>query len=286
MGYSLDTTGSRQGSQREMHSYHRHPKDALMYPWSKRTLFLGSLPEPVQVAYGAATLVVSLGGAIFFSAAKGSVRCHSFVIPAGLSVTIDARSEVVAICHLDVLGEDYLRISGCLRGASQGVGIELREEADFKAEFTALHSQPVSSDDACQRLDRLLDYAYANGDSTSSIDGRITQVVARIRQCFQENLPVGTLAEVAELSVPRLVQLFKLQTGVPIRRFRLWHRMYESVISIGRGENLTTAALDAGFSDLPHYSNYFCSMWGVPPSRLFGKGMQARIVLPSERDIP
>jgi AraC-like DNA-binding protein len=269
-----------------MHAYHRHLKDALMYPWSKRTLFLGPLPAPVQVAYGAATLVVSLGGAIFFSAGKTLVRCHSFVIPAGLSVTIDARSEVVAICHLDVLGEDYLRISGCLQNESEGVGIELRDEADFKAEFSALHSQPASSDDTYQRLDRLLDYAYANGDSASNIDGRISHVVARIRQCFQENLPVGALAELAELSVPRLVQLFKLQTGVPIRRFRLWHRMYESVISIGRGENLTDAALNAGFSDQPHYSNYFCSMWGVPPSRLFGKGMQARIVLPSERDIP
>lgn len=269
-----------------MHAYHRPLKDALMYPWSKRTLFLGPLPAPVRVAYGAATLVVSLGDAICVSAGKRVVRCHSFVIPAGLCVTIDARSEVVAICHLDVLGEDYLRISGCLRDESEGVGIELRDEADFRDQFTSLYRQPAGSDDAYRRLDRLLEYGYANGDTASAIDGRITHVVARIRQSFQENLPVAALAEMTELSVPRLVQLFKLQTGVPIRRFRLWHRMYESVISIGRGENFTEAALNAGFSDLPHYSNYFCSMWGLPPSRLFGKGMHARIFLPSGHDAP
>jgi AraC-like DNA-binding protein len=264
-----------------MHAYHRHIKGALMYPWSKRTLFLGALPAPVQVAYGAATLIVSLGGPICFTAGKRVARCHSFVIPAGLSVTIDARSETVAICHLDVLGEDYLCISGCLRDESEGIGVELCDEADFRDQFTSLYNQPASSDDAYQRLDRLLEYGYANGDAASVIDGRITHVVARIKQCIQENLPVCALAEEAQLSVPRLVQLFKLQTGVPIRRFRLWHRMYESVISIGRGENFTDAALNAGFSDLPHYSNYFCSMWGVPPSRLFGKGTQARIFLPS-----
>lgn len=264
-----------------MYVYQQHLRDTLMYPWSKRTLFLGLLSEPVRVAYGAATLVVSLDKPIYFSAGKQVTRCHSFVIPAGQSVTIDSRGEVVAICHLDVFGEDYLHIVGCLRSESEGVGVELREEADFKEELGALYRQPASSDDAYYRLDRLLAYGYANGDGVWTIDGRITQVVASIKQSFQENLPVSALAAMAELSVPRLVQLFKLQTGVPIRRYRLWHRLYESVLSIGRGENLTDAALNAGFSDQPHYINYFCSMWGVSPGRLFGKGLQTRIVLPS-----
>jgi AraC-like DNA-binding protein len=203
------------------------------------------------------------------------------VIPAGQSVTIDSRGEVVAICHLVVFGEDYLHIGGCLRSEFEGIGVELRDEADFKEELGALYRLPASSDDAYYRLDRLLAYGYANGNDVSTVDGRITQVVASIKQSFQENLPVAALAEMAQLSVPRLVQLFKLQTGVPIRRYRLWHRLYESVLAIGRGENLTDAALSAGFSDQPHYSNYFCSMWGVPPGRLFGRGLQARIVLPS-----
>ena len=34
---------------------------ALMYPWEKRTLFIGRLPEPLYAAYGAATLLLSLG---------------------------------------------------------------------------------------------------------------------------------------------------------------------------------------------------------------------------------
>lgn len=263
-----------------MHAYQPHLRETLMYPWNKRTLFLGPLADPVHVAYGAATLVVSLGGPILFSAGKQTRCCHSFLIPAGHCVSIDARGEEVAICHLDVLGEDYFYIGGCLRGESDGVKTDLYDEADFKEVFTSLYRQPADSDETYTRLDRLLAYGYSNSD-VSSIDKRIIQVVDHIKNSFQENLPIEVLAEVAGLSVPRLVQLFKHQTGVPIRRFRLWHRMYESVLSLGRGENYTDAALNSGFSDLPHYSNYFCSMWGVPPSRLFGKGIQARIVLPS-----
>jgi AraC-like DNA-binding protein len=262
-----------------MYAYHPCPRHALMYPWGKRTLFLGPLTGPVQVAYGAATLVVSLGKPILFAAGGQVIRCHSFVIPAGLAVTIDACSEVVAICHLDVFGEDYLRLSGCARARSEGVDIELREEAHFKDQLSAFYNQPRGSDDTYRQLDQLLACGYAHLDAAPVIDGRIISVVEHIKQCVDENLPIKALAEVAGLSVPRLVQLFKLQTGVPIRRFRLWHRLYESVLSIGRGENFTEAALNAGFSDSSHYSSYFCSMWGVPPSRLFGKGIQARIVL-------
>jgi AraC-like DNA-binding protein len=254
-----------------------------MYPWPKRTLFMGRLLEPLTVCYGAATLLVSLGRPVMIAVAGRATQGCSFLLPAGMQVTINAGSEIMAIFHLDVLGDDFKRFQGCFsqpRGAALLHG--LSDEADYRAVLANLYHQPVESTAAHKQLDDLLEYSFSQVESRSLIDPQVMRTVDHIKLHFQDNIPIGELARRVHLSTPSLVRKFKQQSGVPIRRFRLWHRIYESMIFISEGQSLTDAALSAGFSDSSHYTHTLQAMWGVSPSCLFSRGIGARIVPPED----
>ena len=56
--------------------------------------------------------------------------------------------------------------------------------------------------------------------------------------------------------------------GVPIRRYRQWHRLFVTAVGVTQGLSLTTAALEAGFTDSAHFSRTFRSILGMPPSAM------------------
>jgi AraC-like DNA-binding protein len=60
-------------------------------------------------------------------------------------------------------------------------------------------------------------------------------------------------------------------TGVPLRRYKLWIGMGAAMRAIARDDSLTTAALEAGFSSSAHFSAAFREMFGLEPSR-FARG--------------
>jgi len=104
--------------------------------------------------------------------------------------------------------------------------------------------------------------------------------VEHIKQTVDDNLSVEDLASLVNLSVPRLVQLFKQQTGVPMRRFRLWHRLYVTAVKMGKGESLTQAAISAGFTDSSHFSHTFRDMLGMSPTAVFAQPNELKIMVP------
>lgn len=258
-------------------------KPAFMYPWAKRTLFVGSLPEPVTAAYGAATLVIALGRAIQVRAAGKTHSGLSFLIPPGVSVSISASHDPIAIFHLDVLGDDYTRFDGCFTQNCAGSAIhcELRDEADYRTLLGDLYHQPASSSVTYQRLDGLLEYSFEKAGATSVIDRHVINVIDHIKSHYQDNIPIEQLARRVNLSTPSLIRKFKQQSGIPIRRFRLWHRIYESMICISAGQNLTDAAMSVGFNDSSHYTHTLQAMWGVSPSTLFSREISAEIIPPT-----
>ena len=80
------------------------------------------------------------------------------------------------------------------------------------------------------------------------------------------NQSIEFLAEQVGLSVPRLTQLFRQKIGIPIRRYRQWHRLFVTSVGVARGMNLTDAAMAAGFTDSAHFSHTFRSIIGMSPS--------------------
>ena len=113
-------------------------------------------------------------------------------------------------------------------------------------------------------------------------DERVRVVIERIRQDPTDNLSNDALAETVGLSGDRLQRLFKDATGIPIRRYRLWHRLFVTSTMMAMGSSLTEAALAAGFSDSSHLTNVFRNMLGMSPSTVLRRSRQIRILVGSE----
>ena len=79
---------------------------------------------------------------------------------------------------------------------------------------------------------------------------------------------MAELGECAGLSASRFLHLFKAETGVPLRRYRIWNRMGAAVRACGEGLSLTEAAHAAGFASSAHFSSAFREMFGMMPSDL------------------
>jgi AraC-like DNA-binding protein len=84
-----------------------------------------------------------------------------------------------------------------------------------------------------------------------------------------------TLARRAGLSPSRFLHLFKAETAVPLRRYRIWNRMRAAFRACGEGASLTEAAHAAGFASSAHFSSAFRDMFGMMPSDLI-KALQLR----------
>lgn len=95
------------------------------------------------------------------------------------------------------------------------------------------------------------------------LDSRIAAVVDAISACTSGGASqVLTLARQTGLSASRLSHLFREQLGIPIRSFRAWKRVRNSM-ALAAGETiLLNAALDAGYADEPHYSRSMRKYFG------------------------
>ncbi len=252
---------------------------SLLYLWDKRTLYIGPLSETLQISQGAATLSVALDKPISFIC-KGMnqpITCRSLLLPAGFSVSVDTQDAIVVNCNLDALGCDFFALSQQMSKTHAGVAYELENEDQLINEFTNMRNTGKNSQAAFEQLDRLLG---DQGHDEYKIDPRVVSVVEHIKQTVDDNLSVEDLASLVNLSVPRLVQLFKKQTGVPMRRFRLWHRLYVTAVKMGQGESLTQAAISAGFTDSSHFSHTFRDMLGMSPTGVFAQPNGLKIMVP------
>src|SRR5690606_9488719 len=116
-------------------------------------------------------------------------------------------------------------------------------------------------------------------------DPRVRRLVGLIQSEIGSNLSVEYLAEQVNLSVAGLTKLFKKQTGVPIRRYRQWHRLYVTATEIGKGKTLTEAAQSAGFVDLSHCIHTFNQMLGRKPSYYLQRPEEIKIITEGSADL-
>lgn len=258
---------------------------SLIYLWKERTLFIGRLDEPLVLSQGAATLCLSLEDKISvrFPDSNSDTRCSSVLLPPGCTVCLDTRKQIVANVNLDVMGLDYLNLRKGMTQLAQGVCVGLNNEEEFRAALRSVHQNESSLLETKSILHELL-----SGDDPGIFvkDERVQKVVDLIQSSIGLNLSTEHLAKQVNLSVPGLTKLFKHQTGVPIRRYRQWHRLYTTAVEIGKGRNLTDAALAAGFVDLPHCTHTFNLMLGMKPSYFLLRPDKTRIFTEHTKEAP
>lgn len=256
---------------------------ALLYLWDRRTVFVDRLDAPIRLSQAAANLSVTLGPAMKVRLPKQQVyfECNSLLLPAGQSVEVDTGDAIVMSCYLDPLGEDYAALFSRTRLQFGNVGVHLEDESSFQACCRLIQQPEVSADEAYRMLDEIIGRA----PDSATVDDRMRRILELIKQEVEENTPVEVLADEVGLSVPRLMQLFKQQVGVPIRRYRQWHRLFVTATGVSRGLSLTDAALAAGFSDSSHFHHAFYNILGMKPSAILSRWPDLRLYACTSADI-
>jgi AraC-like DNA-binding protein len=140
---------------------------------------------------------------------------------------------------------------------------DLIGEAAVVEILSGLADGRLAASDGRNRLAELLGIG-ARGDP----DLRILSALRRMRDQPHRSHSMTELGEWAGLSASRFLHLFKAETGVPLRRYRLWNRMGAAVAALRDGESLTQAAHAAGFASSAHFSSAFRDMFGMMPSQL------------------
>lgn len=81
------------------------------------------------------------------------------------------------------------------------------------------------------------------------------------------------------ISSSRFSHLFSLHEGVSWRRFQVWVRLMEGLALVIKGEDLTFAALEAGFSDFSHFSRVLRDNFGVGFREIFQNSGNVQVFL-------
>lgn len=252
---------------------------STLYLWRQRTLYLGRIGRLAPLSNGAHTLLFGLEEQIPLTVDGQTFSACSYLIPAGIRFSADSLGQRFACCFLDPLGKDWLFHRPAMAAESCGIYRDSCREAQQLEMLRALHDGQAEAAQAYARLQDVIFPDDAEPVAGFEPDSRIARVVELIRSDPADNLSNEALAEQVGLSGDRLQRLFKQTTGIPIRRYRLWHRLFVTSSMMAMGSTLTDAALAAGFSDSSHLTHVFKSMLGMSPSAVLRRSRQVRILL-------
>lgn len=227
-----------------------------LYLSDKRTVLVGQPPQIAHIKAPAAALIMALD----------HEQPNGLLLAPLSPLRAWPDSGPVAVCFLDVLGHDWHTLNRILNGTQQWYvsAIEplftlIRHAWQTRADANTL----FRSFEQCMR-----DLAERH-PVPFAVDERVVATLLRIRNEIDHNAPASELAQAVGLSEAHLSQCFKKQTGVALRRYRLWHRVFRTVVAVQQGTSITVAAAMAGFTDSAHFAHTFHSLFGFAPSRLF-----------------
>lgn len=242
----------------------------FFYTSPKRSIFIGGLEGVVKRSNVASTLMIAVGSEMsVVNEANESVKCRSLLIPTGTEVTIHTHSAIIAQCFLDDSGSDLAKLIPQMKtivptADGGSVYTDITMEPCMINHFTYLVSERPANRIAIEQIDAWMDGYPA--PKNYIYDPRVARAIEIIKDNYTVNLSVESIAVSVGLSVPRLSQIFKLMTGVPIRRFRLTYRAFVAADKLRQGASLTEAAIECGFADYSQMCRVFRELTGTKPS--------------------
>ncbi|MDS4026952.1 MAG: AraC family transcriptional regulator [Candidatus Contendobacter sp.] len=251
-----------------------------LYVWQNRGLFIGRLPDISEHRLGSAALCLGIDKPFRLMESESNVwqECRSVLVPPGCLNELQIGGAVMAILFLEPESPDYLTIQNAMLEGEWQCLYGLVHETEALAALHEIWERQPDATTTHALLNRLIPRSAAE-ERQQSLDHRIQRVIRLMKEDLTHSYSMTELAEYVNLSPTRLVHLFKEEVGVPIRRFRQWHRMRVVAALVAKGDTLTDAALGAGFADSSHFSRAFRNMFGITPSSVFGRAANVRIVI-------
>ena len=240
--------------------------EAKLLGWGARALYLGPAFGLTPHRNAAAVLAVGLDAALEVAddPADPATDYRStrsvLIMPNSLHHLRIERGRM-AFLYVDPLGRDLQALLARMAETTSRAAFDLREESAVLQIMISLAENRMAARDGRLSLGELL------GIGTGmQANARISAALRQMRDEPHEAHRLTELAKQAGLSPSRFLHLFKAETGVPLRRYRIWNRMGAAVRACGAGASLTEAAHAAGFASSAHFSTAFRDMFGMMPS--------------------
>ncbi|MFO1422488.1 MAG: AraC family transcriptional regulator [Candidatus Competibacteraceae bacterium] len=251
-----------------------------LYVWQNLGLFTGHLPDISEHRLGSAALCLGIDKPFRLLESESNVwqECRSALVPPGCLNELQIGGAIMAILFLEPESPDYLAIQNAMLDGEWQCLYRLAHEAEALAALGEIWERQPNATATHELLNRLIP-PPVSGERQQPLDHRIQRVIRLMKEDLTHSYSMIDLAEYVNLSPTRLVHLFKEEVGVPIRRFRQWHRMRVVAALVAKGDTLTDAALGAGFADSSHFSRAFRNMFGITPSSVFGRAANVQIVI-------
>lgn len=235
-----------------------------LFMWPDRTLFFGPLQQLEFHAMGAVAINVGLYHPFVIKTMNGYQSFRCAVIPAGCKHEIIANGNIVASLMIEQHSAycSNLRKRVLLESATNtGVG---------DSEWVGCFRKIYEANSTKLEIEKMLNQLLAKDETTEkAIDPRIIDIMDKIMLDPLADVSQETLAASLGISASRFRHLFAEQSAIPFRRYRMWRRIVSAMETLHTVDNLTYAAMEAGFTDSAHFNRCFRNTFGVNPSLVF-----------------
>ena len=246
---------------------------AKLIGWGPRVLYLGPAFGLTPHRNATAVLAVALDGTLEVAGdpadPDGLYRsARSVLIPPNTLHHLRIEGGRMAFLYVDPLSRDLVTLQARMQDGTPRAAFDLIGEGAVIEVLAGIADGGIADDEGRSTLTQLLGIG-----NRADPDARILLALRRMRDQPHRSHSMAELGECAGLSASRFLHLFKAETGVPLRRYRLWNRMGAAVAAFREGKSLTEAAHAAGFASSAHFSTAFRDMFGMMPSELL-KGLE------------
>lgn len=193
---------------------------------------------------------------------SGERRVRSALIPSRTRHHIIAEGRIL-FCYLDPHTAQATHIRDQMREHAASVHFAHRDELAIVRHLRG---------DAAPDLERV--FGLLGTPGSVHMDERIREALHIMRAHPDRQLSAADVASQVHLSTSRFLHLFSAHARTSFRRYRLWTRMIRTAAAVSTGQNLTTAAVEAGFASPAHFSDSFHQMFGLNASKLLSKNIR------------
>ena len=236
-----------------------------LFIWPNRTLLFGPLQQLKPHSMGSIAINVGLYKPFFIKTLAGvHIPFRCVIIPAGYQHEINACGNIVASLLIEKNSIDFMHLKQ-LFSAKGALPTKIFDRGLIDC-FQTIYEEKPSKQEIGQMLDRLL---FIDEKTSQDVDPRIDRAMKIIQSEPDNPISQEQIAASVGLSASRFRHLFREHSDIPYRRYRMWRRTLAAMSSLHKVDNLTYAAMQAGFTDSAHFSHCFQDIFGVRPSLVF-----------------
>lgn len=246
--------------------------------------------DPEMHRHSAAHILISLKGPVRFQVDGQEMTGFGAVIPSGLPHTVcgalDEEGKPFSMPSLLLfLFDETTFVAQCIRESrliteKQAQTVlqwyrDMRETPDAAAAYPSFLRQVLkelglSDNGQIAGNPQGADGTLAADSLQAAGDERIRQAYVYIDEHIGSDMTVASIASHFCMSESRFSHLFRKEAGMSVANYLVFRKLYFTYLGLMKGKNITTAALDAGFSDPSHFAATNKRMFGLSPTAVSG----------------